>query len=361
MKKVLPFLRILAGMAVFVLLVLAVAFFSTELVREKRGDVVDFGEYRAEERDSIDVIFLGSSHVFMNVLPTTIWESEGITSYNVTSSVQVPAVSYYYLVEALKTQSPLVVAYDPYIICQRYPDEWRALLAMGALPLSKNKLEAIENAVPEEYRYECRFELFAYHNNWNRLRKYDWTYALTKLFHADKVSFLKGSEISLDKVSATNQAYFYQPIYTLPDEDAYAENFPFLLKIAETVKEAGAELLLFSTPCPNAGMTEYYLDRVEADLYAAGYEDVKVLDLNKYRNAMQFDYSRDMTDGTHCNATGAKKVSRQLASWLRDNYEFPDRRADEKLAALWDAGVPLLDEYIENGVYRPWTEGAVVK
>jgi len=360
-KRIIEALKIIISIAVFAALILASTVFCVELVREKRGDVLDFGEYTAEPKDSIDVLFLGSSHVFMDILPVTIWEESGITSYNITSSAQVPAVSYYYLVEALKTQSPKVVAFDIYMIDTQYPDEWRARLAMGAMPWSKNKIEAIENAVPEEFQHLCRNELFGYHNNWNRLKEYDYKYALTKLFRADKVSFLKGSEVYLVKVSNTNQSWYYQPRYEMPNEEIYAYNLEYIKKIAQTVEDAGAELLLLSTPCPDAGKTEYYLERVAEDLEEAGFSGFRVYDMNDDRNKMKLDYSKDMTDGVHCNTTGADKVSRQMGQYLSENYELPDRRSDEKLAEMWDALIPELAEYVDNGVYRPWTEGAVIQ
>lgn len=361
MKNIRKILKITFGVILFFLIIFEATVFCNELLREKRGDVLDFGEYRAEKNNTIDVLFLGSSHVFMNVLPVTIWEEADITSYNITSSMQVSSISYYYLVEALKTQSPKVIAFDIYMINQKYPDEWRARLAMGAMPWSANKIEAIRDAIPDEYKFKCYFELYEYHNNWNRLMEYDYKYALKKLFFADNVSFLKGSEISLEKISQANQSYNYTPMYSMPDEEAYSYNLEYIKKIAQAAAEAGAEMLLFSAPCPNAGMTEYYLERVASDLKEAGFDDIKILDVNKYRNQMNFDYSRDMTDATHCNSTGAKKTSRQIADFLKENYTFPDRRADADLAELWDSQIILLDEYIDNGIYRPWTGGAVSK
>ena len=360
-KRILDTIKIIVSVTAFACLIFISTVFCTELLREKRGDVLDFGEYKAEQEDSIDVLFLGSSHVFMDILPVTIWEKSGITSYNITSSAQVPAISYYYLEEALKTQSPKVVAFDVFMIDSQYPDEWRARLAMGAMPWSLTKVNAIKNAIPEDFQQLCRNELFGYHNNWSHLKEYDYEYALTKLFHADKVSFLKGSEVYLVKVSNTNQSWYYQPVYEMPNEEIYAYNLEYIKKIAQTVEDAGAELLLLSTPCPNAGRMEYYLERVAEDLEAAGFSGFAVYDMNDDRNEMQFDYSKDMTDGVHCNTTGANKVSCQIAKYLNEHYEFPDRRSDAVLAETWDALVPRLAEYVDNGVYRPWTQGAVVQ
>ena len=61
------------------------------------------------EKDSIDVIFIGSSHSFCSLNTGILWNDYGIASKNIGDSGQRFPTSYYYLLDALKTQNPKVV------------------------------------------------------------------------------------------------------------------------------------------------------------------------------------------------------------------------------------------------------------
>ena len=68
-----------------------------------------WGAYLAEPEDSIDVLFLGSSYAYCDWNPAVMYAGSGLTGYVMGGSEQVPAITYWYLKEALRTQSPSVV------------------------------------------------------------------------------------------------------------------------------------------------------------------------------------------------------------------------------------------------------------
>ena len=65
-----------------------------------------------EKKDSIDVIFAGTSHMTYSVSPMELYEEYGFTSYNLASARQPLAVARYALQIALKTQDPKVFVLD---------------------------------------------------------------------------------------------------------------------------------------------------------------------------------------------------------------------------------------------------------
>ena len=69
-------------------------------------------QYLAEPRDSIDVLFLGSSYAYCDWNPAVMYTESGLTGYVMGGSEQPPALTYWYLKEALKTQSPSVVVLE---------------------------------------------------------------------------------------------------------------------------------------------------------------------------------------------------------------------------------------------------------
>lgn len=64
------------------------------------------------EKNSVDVLFLGSSVVVNAFIPQEMYEDYGIRSYNLGSEQQSPFLSYYLLKEAYKSQNPKAVVLD---------------------------------------------------------------------------------------------------------------------------------------------------------------------------------------------------------------------------------------------------------
>ena len=75
------------------------------------------------ERDTVDVLFLGSSHAAAAFSPQELYDGYGITSYNLGSEQQNLLITYYWLKEALRYQSPKVVVLDCLMLFSYMPSE----------------------------------------------------------------------------------------------------------------------------------------------------------------------------------------------------------------------------------------------
>lgn len=73
-----------------------------------------FSDFYHLEKDTVDVLVIGSSHAYVNYNNGTLWDEYGIASYDLGSSVQPMWNSYYYLKEALKTQDPELIVLEGY-------------------------------------------------------------------------------------------------------------------------------------------------------------------------------------------------------------------------------------------------------
>ena len=65
--------------------------------------------YYGLPKNTVDVLVTGSSHAHVHINPAILFEENGISAYILSSSNQPIWNSYYYIVEALKTQSPKLV------------------------------------------------------------------------------------------------------------------------------------------------------------------------------------------------------------------------------------------------------------
>ena len=89
--------------------------------------IAQVSEYYELEDETVDVLILGSSQAFCNINPVVLWEDYGISSYVLAGSAQPMWNTYYYLKEALKTQTPKLIVLDAFATSyqQSYMDDSR--------------------------------------------------------------------------------------------------------------------------------------------------------------------------------------------------------------------------------------------
>ena len=109
MKK---FIKILSFILLFIILFLG----GQEVLTPDwdQGEHVDciIGGMEYLDDETVDVIFLGTSHMEYGVSPVLLYKNEGICSYNLSTSAQPIELSYYLLKQSLKSQHPQAIVMD---------------------------------------------------------------------------------------------------------------------------------------------------------------------------------------------------------------------------------------------------------
>ena len=104
-----------------------------------------WGPYLAEPEDSLDYLYLGSSYAYCDVDPAVIYDRTGLTGYVLAGPEQTLSQTYWYLREALETQSPgLVVLEGSALAFQKYQSYTQ--VNVGYMPFGLNRLGAIFTA-----------------------------------------------------------------------------------------------------------------------------------------------------------------------------------------------------------------------
>ncbi len=134
------------------------------------------------ERDSLDVLFLGSSVAQNEFIPQLLYNEFGIRACNLSSERQSPVISYYWLKEALNRQSPKLVVLETLFLQNRYPDDplnssvYLARKALDPMRWSSVKLEAVHDLCAR-YRNQRELSYFLtniqYHKRWPELKADD--------------------------------------------------------------------------------------------------------------------------------------------------------------------------------------------
>ena len=130
--------------------------------------------YKLDKND-VDMVFVGNSHVYNGINPAVIYEKSGIKSFDIATSNQDLFTSYYLLKEMFVRQDPSVVVMDTYSIFQTpftAPEGFENVyykMAFDDMRLSPRKVEAIikwHRNSPEISVPERLFPIFEYRSRW---------------------------------------------------------------------------------------------------------------------------------------------------------------------------------------------------
>ena len=309
-------IRLISGL-LFLGLLIGFVLRAGHLLPPERTDYgATWNMYLQEPEDSVDVLFFGSSIVYCGVVPAVIYEESGLTSYVMAGPEQTLSLSYYYIREALRTQSPSAIFMElTGAMYERYQDFTVANVSYMPL-LSANRIGAALNASEPEERFGLLFPLYDYHDQWRNLR---WFFSGRPDEILDPLAGYTLME------TAVPQAERYTRDYATA-EDVLAENLGWLQKIVALCEERGVRLVLFQVPSC-AYVPASALERIR-DAAGTGAE---VVDFNERFDTMDIDMERDFYDFLHFNARGAVKFSRALAAYLAEVGVTPGTH-DE---ALW--------------------------
>ncbi|SFA86932.1 hypothetical protein SAMN05216249_10425 [Acetitomaculum ruminis DSM 5522] len=274
------------------------------------------------QKNTVDVLFFGSSHAAACFNPQEIYNNCGIRSYNLACEQQSILVSYYWLKEAIKYQSPKIVILDTYMMFEFNQSE--ALntsepctrMAIDAMKFSKVKYEAIKAICDNDKQQNLESYIFKnirFHTRWTDLTEQDFTFKNLETHYELKgfaPLYRKGYKVEND----------YQPYFNY-DTSVLSEPVPlmreYLDKIKKLCDENNIKLILVKTPTLRFDTSKHnYLTR-----YAKN-NGIDFLDFNikEIYDACDFVYPKDMNDNEHSNIWGAKKISLYLADILKKQY-----------------------------------------
>lgn len=320
-------LRILFGICCFLLGGFLLLSVFGEILRLKTAEETDMvHSFYGVGRDELDVLFLGSSHLYYGVQPNELWKEYGITSYVLGSPDQTTASSYYLLKEAFKYQSPKVVALESYYLGydKPYYSEERAHQAFDGMRLGGTKLEMISELFsgkgPVKQLTFC-LPFVMYHDRWSELEDYDFNSA----------SYLKGARIDYTVRANTD------PKKKFKKKDIPELNREYLEKIIALCEENGAEFTMFAVPYGVKGSVKKYRSRQGVNVFLEEFLAGRGMPFLFYQRDYPelIDFATDFRDKVHLNTAGAKKLSHHLGGWLKEQYGLEDHRGEERFAS-WE-------------------------
>lgn len=287
--------------------------------KEWLSPVPTYGGLYDLKKNTADVLFLGSSHTYASFCPQVLYDEYGITSYNLGMGNQNLVLNYYWLKEALRTQSPSVVVLECIFAFERFHNpsntsESACQKSLNYMHWTRNRIDAIRalcEIEPESYEWESFIPNIRYHDRWKELHEEDFT--------ADEIAHRS----SLMGYTAAFRYYCNIEDYApyRPDQEGVeaAQMVPamkeYMERIVELCREKKIRLILTLTPSTDATLPKH------AAIQAfAGEQGVEFFDFNTTDviGQMQYDFKKDNADEEHPSVWGAQKVTHRLGMYLTD-------------------------------------------
>lgn len=299
-----------------------------------------------EEKDSIDVLFLGASQFMSGVTPMEIYEDYGISSYSLALNEQLMMLSYHWLIEACKYQELKVVVLEVQMLYQD-SEEFRYRQNLDYMKFSHNKLQAIIdlNEMDSEQRLiDYIFPILYYHNRWDELGKEDFTKSM-QIHYFNKGFTFKPAVKQID----------YKGILCDDSHEVEAiadDKLKWLNRIIEYCEDNHINIVLVKTPRPDWSAGRHNAVKEFADSNNISFLDFNELSL--YQRA-GFDNTKDFLDSIHLNIHGAQKLSAFMGDYLNSRYSLDDHRNDEEYA-LWDDDLATYKRELWNSELQVCTD-----
>lgn len=331
MKKILSSL-------LFILITVCLIFLLGEVVLPKDRNAVMQHELD-KLSDTNDVLVFGSCHAYTSFNPILLWNNAGITSYNLARPSENIISNFLFMKQVLKTQKPKVVLietwgtkiYDTYIEKENVLGNYFISL-IDHLPYSKEREQVIDEYDSFGHIYDNVF-LTRYKDRIVNAEltqgDFDYNYVLEHLEETEIEQHYRNKNLGFKAnthITTEVDSYFFRNKEDNPEESKAieADLEEYLDKIIKLCQENGIRMIFYRSP---------YLSNkkeLKQDNYLESYFNEKGLEYYDLEKEIPFDYSEDLLDNHHLNASGGKKATSFLIDRITEITTFKDKRENKK-------------------------------
>lgn len=266
----------------------------------------DWETFKARPAYSIDFLTIGNSHAHTTIAPLQVWNEYGVTSWMLSASGLNWPGREAYLAEALKTQTPKVVAIEAgrlneVKVRHDAPNVW----AYEHMPWSVNKVRAILTTVEPRRMEYVSIPFVRNHHRYLDLGRDDVVATLGDILDK-KRSSLAGASFHSNTWDGTIKDF---EAISATDVERAEANLVHVRNIAEMCREQGIALVMFVAP-KHEGPRNGALMRWAQTRLKDEYPEITWVDLHDHYPELQLESPADYRDAGHLNLWGAEKVTR---------------------------------------------------
>lgn len=334
-----------AGILMIVFWILCEIFEFQDLQRTSR-----YRNYRNLTENTVDAVMVGTSGMDRYWIGPKAFEEQGIIMYPLSCDQQPSWLLKHVLEEAKQSQDfqlavidmrPFTAGYaegtDKYETSSRRVLDELSYFSLNRLDAARTTVEVLKMQQPEKDHdvLSYYFSFAKYHTRWeeNSFR-----------FDPDDEKFdpYLGFFIR-DTVSTAGMDYFEKTVETDVRGELNPASEKALYDLLEYLKKQDYEVLFLDTP-HYLTQDEYQKMNTIRDVLDEYGFNYKIYDAEDGTFNL---YSEFYNDG-HVNYYGAEKFTEMFAQYLKENYEFPDRREDSACVEEWSGAYDAIKERMET-------------
>lgn len=309
--------NLLKGIVIVVLAAVILIVLNRVLLLKSEDGISQLKSLYKQNDNTIDVLFLGSSHVYCDISTGLLWDQYGIASFDL-GGAEAPAwSSYYHLKEALKTQRPKVVWFEISIAGLRptdYPPAFWVEDNDYGMKWNKNRIDLLRANTLDDAFYDLLLPLGAMHGRYADLCEDDFKDVNNSINYK---GFDPRELVNTIETPDISQITEMEPISAKAEE--------YLRKIIALCKEENIPLVLFVSPyqvTPEDQPFYNYMFKIGEE------EGCTNIDFNKLYDQFGMDFNTDMAESLHLNYSGNYKFTSFIGQLLKNYYDIPDRRGE---------------------------------
>lgn len=318
----------------FILLFVVTIYLISNILRVKSSHGINQLEgLYWQPTDSIDVVMMGSSHIHCNINTALLWEEYGIAAYDYSGAEQPLWMTYHYLKELYKYQSPKVVVLDLYApvrFLDDYQYDWIAENIYG-MRFSLNKLEMLAVSVEPKRLFQYFPSFLVYHDRYDDLEEEDFEHFL---WDGEEQEAFKGYTPYWERTPQEIPEVFESEVGELS-----AKSEKYLRKIIDFMEQKEeSRLILIVAPYIITEDDQKAYNRI-AEI--AEEEEITFINYNEYYEEIGLDFDLDFNDESHLNYWGSCKFTDYLGEFLCTYDNIQDRRGQEGYES-WEEHVEMI-------------------
>lgn len=317
------------GLGILFLLVLVFGTEAAATILYPLNDITkNWFHFYQQEKDSIDILIMGSSHAFSSFDPALFEKETGKKTYILASNSQTITQTYYNLKEVLKYQKPESVLLEAFGIDannnwqnpseETFDKDWKKESNIDGMRWGLEKVEGICNQYTFEDWSYAALKISRTHQNWKGVEQIVENYNFYTQDFAEFSPFRPSGTSMSEEVQAQ-----YRNMKVRKKEFHISEvNREHFYKLTRLCRENGIKLYLVMAPLYDEYVKHInYESRYQLISSLAEEENVEYLDCNYHYDEIGLcaeDFEDYYSSYHHLNRNGAEKVSKFL---LRGYYE----------------------------------------
>lgn len=307
-----------------------------------------------EDKDSIDVVFIGSSEVYAGFSSCYAYEKFGFTSYPVATQSNVVQSLKTQIKTAIKEQNPklIVVELNGALYGNDDPLENEANVRnyIDNIPFDSDKEEFITEYVTEN-QLEYYLPIVKYHSVWNGFPSGLGRSLSIMQDYVRGYNYLKGAKNKTEIYTEKKKVY-NDSLKNNDTKNALTEKSEvYLRECLEYCKSENIENVVFVRfphIVVNKTLERFYRGNAIGDIIAEYGYDYLNFERNFEDTGLNVD--TDFYDIDHMNIYGQIKFTEYLGKYIRDNYGISESTLSPSQKEEWETCVKYYDAYRDYNV-----------